>query len=457
MYSLNELLTIPFSQSPVDRIRWGLIFTGLSILLNPSLLWSQTSIQPLNIDYDLYTGALDTSNVDLSPFMGYYYEKEETVNIEALIKGLENPNFQHYTPDLFPNERGDVYWVMMEVHNSMDQKAELSLSCFAHQSVLYLVQPGNILTVDTAGFNLPVSQWPAMQDVPAVFDGYTIPFEIAPNTHVSLYLRVQPHFYNEFDDRSIALYTKRSYLKYDLYSNNLYIRWQALYQGMFLVLLLFNLLIFFYSRDLTYLFYSLYVANMAYYFLVIFGYDRLWLWGSDAPFMPVGQNLSIYGIGIFYSLFCIYFLHQNDWRPKIRRWLTYLLYLTIAGAFLSSALLLTQPPMDQQTSHLMNLLFIPVGIIGSSWFLLINVLYLLSKNKPARYFAIAGLILFVGMFLSILSNILQSVNLISSLNLEWILDPPSVLILEGACVLQVLFFALALSYRAWLIEKGKFN
>jgi hypothetical protein len=65
--------------------------------------------------------------------------------------------------------------------------------------------------------------------------------------------------------------------------------------------------------------------------------------------------------------------------------------------------------------------------------------------------------LFAGMFLSILTNILQSVNLISSLNLEWILTPPSVLVLEAACILQVLFFALALSYRAWLIEKEKLS
>jgi hypothetical protein len=443
---------------PLDlRIKWVLMLGLHSILLNISVLRSQTALQTLNIDYDLYTGALDTSNVDLSPFLGYYYEKEETVSIEAVVKGLENPNFQHYTPDLFPNKKGDIYWVMMEIHNSMDQRAELSLSCFAHQSVLYLVQPENILTIDTAGFNLPISKWPAMRDVPAVYDGYTIPFEIAPHTHVSLYLKVQPHFYNKFDDRSISLYSKRSYLKYDLYSSKIYIRWQSFYQGMFLMILLFNLLIFFYSRDLTYLFYSLYVASMAYYFLVIFGYDRLWLWGEKLPFMPVGQNLSIYGIGLFYSLFCIYFLHKNGWRPKIRRWLTYLLYFTLAGAFVSSALLLTQPPMDQQTSYLMNILFIPVGIIGSSLFFLINVLYLLSKKKLARYFAIAGLILFAGMFLSILTNILQSVNLISSLNLEWILTPPSVLVLEAACILQVLFFALALSYRAWLIEKEKLS
>lgn len=428
----------------------------LFFCLLPHLLYCQSaSTRPLIIDSSSYFGELDTGIIDLAPYLGYYLENGESLNIEAVAKRLENPNFQFYSPDLLPNKKGDVYWLHLQLHNQMDRAAELSLYSFADENILFTVREGEISRMDTSGVKFPISTWPAMRDVPAIFDPYSIPVALPPNSIIDLYLRVIPHFYYKYDEYSTNLYSKHSYLKYDIYYINLYIRWQSLYQGMFLMILLFNLLIYFNSRDLTYLFYSLYVASIAYYFLVVMGYDRLWLWGKNMPFMPIGQNLSVYGVGVFYSLFCIYFLHKDGWRPKIRRWLMYFVYFALVSGIVSSTVLWTMSPLDTLTNYWMNVMFIPAGVIGTALFLYFNVIYLVSKNRLAKYFAGAGLIMFVGIFLSVLSSILQSLNLVSTFGLDFLLNLPIALIFEVACVIQILFFALALSYRARLIEKEK--
>ncbi len=434
----------------------AIFFLSLMIIGTPAGLFSQSSsFQTLDIHSDLYYGELDTGILNLSPYLGYYYEKGETVNIEAVIKGLENPNFQSYAAGLLPNDKWDVYWITMEIHNEMDQTAELSLACFADHSILYMVQPDNSLRIDTADFSLPISRWPAMQNIPAVYDAYTIPLQIPPHAHVSLFLKVRPHFYYGFDDRSISLRSKQSYLKNDLQYVNVNIRRQALLQGMFLMTLLFNLLKFFNGRDLTYLFCSLYTASIAYCFLLIFGYDRLWLWGVNEAYMPVGQNLAVYGIGIFYALFCIYFLHKGGWRPKIKKLLTYLVYFAMASAVISSAILLIQPRLDPRTISIMNVLFLPIGILGTLFFLYVNVVYLFSKSRLAKFFAAAGLIMFAGILSLILYSNFQILNLMGPLNLEVRRNFPTVIILEVACITQILFFALVLSYRMHLIDKDK--
>ncbi len=407
------------------------------------------------IDSTIYYVELTTGWVDLKENLGYYHDKEGKLGIEEISKTEFLPNFQLYSPDLLPNKNWDTYWLVLQLENKMDEKARIAVFSFANKTIVYSQRSGSITNVDTSGFNYPISTWPAIKAIPSVYDAYTIPIEILPFEKVNLYFKVNPHFYYEYDDQSLNVFSWESYLRYDIFYINRLIRWQALYQGMLFMILLFNLLIFFNSRDLTYLFYSLYVASIAYYFLVIMGYDRLWIWGENVPFMPIGQNISVYGVGIFYPLFTIYFLHKDGWKPKLKKMLMYLVYFAIINALISSLIILTMSPVDPKANYWMNILFIPTGILGTGLFLYVNVIYLISKSRLAKFFAMAGLTMFIGVFLSVFSSILQSLNLMASLNLEYLQDIPSAYIFEIGCLVQILMFALALSYRSRLIEKEK--
>ncbi|MCK5371184.1 MAG: sensor histidine kinase, partial [Cyclobacteriaceae bacterium] len=107
---------------------------------------------------------------------------------------------------------------------------------------------------------------------------------------------------------------------------------QGLYFGLILFLVVYNLFLFFSLKDLSYLYFSLFIACIGLLFAIFNGFGIQYIW-SDFPkfnqFTPLLGALS----GIFIVLFSSSFLNSRIKTPKIHTWLLALtgLYFVIIG------------------------------------------------------------------------------------------------------------------------------
>ena len=165
--------------------------------------------------------------------------------------------------------------------------------------------------------------------------------------------------------------------------------------------------------------------------------------------------MTVYAIAVFYSLFAINFLHRDGWKPRIKKWLKYYCWFAFIIGVLSSIWLSLQPEFSRSASVFMGGANMPVSIAGIILFLYCNISYLRSKNKTARYFALAGLSLLGGIAFIVIVNLLRLTNLLPDTSSSQVNNLAIMSTYQAGCTLQILLFALALSYRSKQIEKAK--
>ncbi len=213
-------------------------------------------------------------------------------------------------------------------------------------------------------------------------------------------------------------------------------RW-FFYFGMLFMMVVYNLLLFSSLRDITYLYYVLYIACFAMMQFAIFGYGNMFLWGENIWFGNRAPNFFAGFTTIFISLFSYKYLNIKYLLPKYK---VIFYYLVGSGLFIAFLNMIVQPsPFTNQITALISL---PNVLI----LLVIGTVVLLKGYAPAKYYMLAWGILFFSLAIFLINalGVFQKSNLIS-------------LILPFGSLVEVTLLSFALGKKITSSEKEKTN
>lgn len=203
---------------------------------------------------------------------------------------------------------------------------------------------------------------------------------------------------------------------------------QGLFNGLLIMMLLYNLFLFISTKDKSYSYYVLYVfftiiATLQSYDLIHEFIFKAWS----------KQALNIFSIGmivayIFYLLLMRVFLGDKEKHPVLFKTITIILYFLVLTAPVLSVLIMIDIYLYDQVSKIISVLsYLPIIVV--------LVLMLLKGDKLARYFVYGSFALFAGIAYILLGLFLGY-------------SPNQVLPgFQIGVVAQVFVFSMGLSYR----------
>ncbi len=221
-------------------------------------------------------------------------------------------------------------------------------------------------------------------------------------------------------------------------------------QGMFGFMVAFSLLMYFINRDRAYLYYSLYALALAAYLILTVPTDSFFCFGNFPRLQGILFNISAYAIPAMYGLFTLAYVHGNGYEPQLRRVILWVVYGTALGCVGSSVYLLFAP-RDAAWYSFIFWVYTPVSSSFGVMAIYALFVYLRSPVRLVRYFGFATLFVVVSGLLILGGNyVLGALGNISNFP-----DMRLLLTFQLGGALQLLTFALSLSYRGRLIEQEK--
>ncbi len=174
--------------------------------------------------------------------------------------------------------------------------------------------------------------------------------------------------------------------------------WQGLFLGIILVMALYNLIIYFAVKDISYLYFVLSIFGIGLYFSFYYGIGIEYLW----PDAPVWDTFCYTIIVPFNGLMRVYFtktyLHTAELLPRINRLLNALAIICALCICLGLVIYIFR-------IDILNELISIIGILGSVILIMMLisgfVAYYKEHYQPAQYFIFANLLLVVGAVLFI--------------------------------------------------------
>ena len=211
---------------------------------------------------------------------------------------------------------------------------------------------------------------------------------------------------------------------------------QGLYFGIFLVMFLYNLLIYFTLRDLSYLYYVLFIFSIGVYSLAVNGLAFEYFWPS-LPTLANKAPVFLVGFSTFWgSMFARSYLRTSHYSPK----LSLVLLVSAIASGLACAFTLVMP-----AGRLSATLVTVIGMLSAAFIIGSGVYILFKKNyPPAKHYTMAWMLFLVG-------------SLINGLRAGGVVQENAVTsnIMQFGSAMLVILLARGLAYRINLFKQEK--
>ncbi|OJJ17068.1 hypothetical protein BKI52_30605 [marine bacterium AO1-C] len=206
------------------------------------------------------------------------------------------------------------------------------------------------------------------------------------------------------------------------------------YFGLMLIMILYNLFIYFRTKEVAYLYYVLYALNLTLMVAVMAGHAQEFLWPNHPEWDDYGR-IPIIFIGVFTILFANRFLYTKRYAPRLRK-LSYWLFVPyIVVIFIGFFSLGISTKLLRIVALLTIVLMIITGVVVA-----------LKKYGPARLYLLGwSCVLVSGTFI-----ILGYANVLP-------VGLDNIFVLELGSTGEVLLFSLALADRINFYRKEKEN
>lgn len=204
------------------------------------------------------------------------------------------------------------FWVKCVIQNETDQKLLIELGNASLTDIqLYEVDSTGGISKHHSGNWLPFHRR-ELEDV-------NYQFELAVSSHKTeaIFLRVQHYRGTQFP---FIIGTKSAFYNKSSTRNFL----EGMYYGLMLLMVLYNLFIYFLLKDISYIYYVLYIFFMGFWNAARNGYAFKYFWPS-APFINPYLDLVTSLLGIAGILFAINFLNTRNIAPYFHRFFQVLL------------------------------------------------------------------------------------------------------------------------------------
>jgi signal transduction histidine kinase/DNA-binding response OmpR family regulator/Txe/YoeB family toxin of Txe-Axe toxin-antitoxin module len=206
----------------------------------------------------------------------------------------------------------------------------------------------------------------------------------------------------------------------------------AIFIGFLLMMLFYNLIVYFFGRDRSFLFYSGYLLMVVVY--ACYSSDDLADWFGTVLFPDHPAYYSFFKLSIYLGLICYLAFIRSflDLEQLLSKWDRYFKVVISLGFLLIGLYVVVA--WTSNFSYILEdrVTMFYISLVILSCFLLIYPLY---KTKDAKgYFVVAGIaVVSLGCFLTLTSRLLPT--------------PYSIFYLKAAAVIEILIFSLGLAYR----------
>ncbi|OUS05974.1 hypothetical protein A9Q81_04325 [Gammaproteobacteria bacterium 42_54_T18] len=250
-----------------------------------------------------------TQKVDLGPHVFYLEDKKGTMSVRDVIHG----DYYWVESDKITVNLGfttSAYWFRVSIQNMNIGNGEWLLEesyALIDKLQLYVVRQGETVDYRESGDSMPVSQRPVNHS------RFLFPVQLTPNSVTDLYIRVEN---TEAMELTLRLWKEATFQISDRQTFMV----DGFFYGLFSVMALYNLVIFFSVKERAYVFYVFYVVASMFFIGTQKGHFFLWFYPESPVFhhytIPIVTVMMMATILLFFE----HFLEVRRSFPKV--WVT---------------------------------------------------------------------------------------------------------------------------------------
>ena len=262
-------------------------------------------------------------------------------------------------------EQTDKIWVLEQLSPLTDQ---ISIFIPSNSQQYSMIENGDSLSYNNRPFK---------------FTNLTFEFSLPPQQKNTVFLRISTR-------SSLALaFNLRSYQAFKAYSASFYLV-NGLYYGVLMVMLIYNLFLFFSIKEKTYFIYTLHILFFGIFIVTIDGFGAQYLWPNTTWINSNGLLFNASVSIFFILLFTKVALLTHKFSPASNLILNIEIFLLAVAC--AVAILIKTPEVLRAYSFLMGIFCISVFFI--------SIRVYLAGNKSARFFILAWGLFSTSLFLS---------------------------------------------------------
>jgi signal transduction histidine kinase len=355
-------------------------------------------------------------------YIEYTLAEELTEEATALSKREWSQNKEHF--NTFKN-RANAYWARLKIKNRTTQHKQYYLKSenqFTYHIEFFLLKGGEVADHIEDGA-ISKNQNREFNTNHMIF-----PVTLAPHEEVEVLFKIRN--YNKIDI-DFMLVTKEYLL--DFYQT--YNIFEGIFFGGMLMMMFYNLFLYFLLKHRAYLYYVLYTFWLSVYFAGLFGFSQRYFAGYTWIFY-----ISSGAFFVSMTLFVSSILNLKEQLPKIDKILNIFIFYFILATFINIIMLESQQFLYAQL--LFNLFFMLVPIYITIIIFVTYYLAYVQKDSVAKIYSwVWTLVSFSGLLLP-----LVYLNIIET-------DIPSDYIFQFLTLFEVLCFSFILAYKIKMIQK----
>lgn len=316
----------------------------------------------------------------ISKNIGIFEDKSAKMTFQQIRK-LEFKSSQNLVPS-FPDFRL-AYWVKFKLKNSTDLSSlHLEIAFPNIDSVdLYAIKPNGAIIISRLGKYKPFNNRFIKHQ------NYIFPLKIEPNATDEFYLRLKSS-----ESFQLPMYVSyKDTLLIDFIKEDLFF---GIYIGIILIMAIYNLFIYFSTKDNSYIYYVMYIIFVGLSQFTLQGYSFKYLWPNNTWLAQNGGLLIYAASGITTVAFIISFLQTKKVINKAHQVFKVLIVLYIV-IFISV--------LVHSSNYTMIILQI-IAIFGSIFTFIVAIILYRKNYRPAKFLIIAWSVFLIALCVFALRN-----------------------------------------------------
>lgn len=359
----------------MQKRNWFCFGFLVTYLILQTSLFSE-SLRPVPIDEDFRMSFLPK-------YTQVYEDTELNKQIDEVISESFQNQFQFVdsSPEAFNfSYSKSAFWLRLNIKNTTNQKKDL-VFVFAYPRLRHLdffsKSKGNIERIQS-GYTIPFSE----RTYKSRF--FVFPIHLEPNESKLFYFRVEsPNAIN----LPFQIWDKEEYDQHEIDDHVI----QAIYYGIVIAMLLFNLFLYFILKDTNYILYVSIVIVTAFAVAVNNGIAFQYFWSNSPIFEQYALNILLSLILVLFLIFMRRLLSTEILYPKLDRVNVTLIIVQIVLSFLFLF------SFDSIVKF-----YVFSHTITAFWILLIGIIAAFMRQRTAYFFVLAYSVLFIALIISTL-------------------------------------------------------
>ncbi len=387
---------------------------ALACLLGPLSAWSPLKAGDLTLNAGSESYKIGITEIQ------HFADAGAALKIED-VRGREANRFQQPKTLSF-GYSNNAHWAKFRVNNQRSEREfllEVSYPVMDKIDVYVFGGPRPYHTVQGDAF--PFSA----RDVPNRNFVFRLP--LAPGKTSEVYIRVHTQSAAALP---LKLYTRDAFASKDHLEQSALM----LYYGAIIIMILYNISLFVYLRDTSYLYYVLYILSISMVLAVQNGIAYEFLWSNAVWWNGQAQHFTVFMAALFVTVFCRSFLRTSETLPLMNRVLFYFAGIVVVAV---SASFVMPTQLSLRLASLLAALSALMGI-GT------GIVVMARGFVVARFYVLAWTLFLLGAILAALRNfgVLPHNNL-------------TTYGLQIGQALEVLLLSFGLGYRINLLREEK--